>query len=55
MEKIDSLNIIYDNGFTSREIEDCYYVCDNVDDAIKYIDEYYNKNSFSKKRELCKK
>lgn len=51
---LEFLDIIYDNGFTSREIEKCYYVCNNVDDAINYINNYYEKSSFSMNRVLKK-
>lgn len=44
------LDMIYDRGFTSREIEKCYYVCDNVSDALNYIDNYYMHIKISKKR-----
>lgn len=44
------LNIIYDNGFTSREIEECYYVCENASDAIKYINNYYRDKGISRKK-----
>ena len=35
------LDMIYENGFSPPEIAKCYYVCDNVSDAIEYIDNYY--------------
>ena len=43
------LDVIYDNGFTSREIEKCYYVCDNAKDALTYIENYYSVGISRKK------
>ena len=45
------LDMIYDNGFSPPWIADCYYVCDNVNDALEYIDNYYkDKKKKVKKR-----
>lgn len=44
------LDMIYDMGFTSRKIEECYYVCYDGDDALKYIDNYYMKKGISRKK-----
>jgi len=45
------LDMIYDNGFSSREIENCYYVCNDVKDALNYINNYYNLKVKAKKRD----
>lgn len=47
------IDSIYNNGFTSREIEKCYYICNNSSDAINYINNYYISNNL-KKRKLNK-
>ena len=44
------LDMVYDGGFTSREIEECYYICESADDALNYIDMYYNKRGLVRKR-----
>lgn len=50
---LNLLDGIYDNGFTSREIENCYYVSNNSDDILNYINSY-NKNNDIKIRKLDK-
>ena len=45
------LDKMSDEKFTSIEDDGCYYVCSNVNDALKYLNNYYNKKDKSKKRE----
>lgn len=51
---LEFLNMIYDNGFSPVEISNCYYVCDNVNDAIDYIDNYYRNRKILEKRKKKK-
>lgn len=51
---LEFLDTIYDNGFTSREIEECYYVCNSAEEALNYIHNYYNKKNNCKKRNIKK-
>lgn len=44
------LDKMYDEKFTSIEDECCYYVCTNVKDAVKYLDNYYNNRGVSRKK-----
>lgn len=46
----DFMSLMYDEKFTSRKVEDCYYVCDNVNDMIDHLNNYYNKNDVLKKK-----
>ena len=48
----DFLDMIYDNGWTSREIEECYYVCNSAKDALGYIDNYYKDRKVLRKKKL---
>ena len=50
---LELFDLIYENGFTSREIEKCYYVSNNMGDIINYIDSY-NKGNDIKIRKLDK-
>lgn len=44
------LELMYDEKFTARKVENCYYVCDDAKDALKYINSYYGIGGVSKKR-----
>jgi len=41
-EFLATLEKIYSEGFTTREVENCYYITKNIEDAIQYIKNYNN-------------
>lgn len=41
---------MYEEKFTSIEDEGCYYVCTNVQDALKYLDNYNNNRGLIRKK-----
>lgn len=45
------LEVMYSESFTSRKVENCYYVCNSAKDALAYIDSYYyGKGGVSRKK-----
>ena len=42
------LEKIYNEKFSSKTIKDCYYICDNVEDTLLYLDNYYKNISIKK-------
>lgn len=41
---LDFLRLMSNEKFVSKEVLDCFCVCDNVNDVLKYIDAYYIKD-----------
>ena len=41
---LNFISLMYEERFASNKIKDYYYVCDNIDDVVLYINNYYKKN-----------
>lgn len=40
---IDFVNLMSKDNFVSKEVQNCYYICDNAKDTITYMNTYYDK------------
>lgn len=47
---LEFIEITYKENFASRNVNNCYYICDSAKDAIRYIDSYYGKGGISRKK-----
>lgn len=38
---VEFIDLMSEEKFVSKEVKNCFYVCDKIDDILFYIDEYY--------------
>ena len=43
---LDFIKLMSKDNFVSENVLNCYFVCDNANDALTYIDDYYKQNSY---------